>query len=385
MNQIPLRANVLIAHGASSSEVTELLAYNQNQFDQSSLDSPLAIPLDSEPHIAVWRQYAEEAEQMGVYAALKPRLVQLQFPIQAGISDTEDYRVATRKGHLPQNSSLATGLVLQQPETLELVIHPTLAGEIPVVVAGCRADFVRLIQALTKRNEPYPIPDSMGACILGGYNNWDRVRRYRQEWETHHPLGNWNAEFKRLVSHKSLYQDQLMILSQGAYSHVRGGDLGLTESEWLNLSRTIRLEHECTHYLTRRLWGLMRNNLLDELIADYRGLVAAIHHYRADWFLQFMGLESYPSYREGGRLQNYRGDPPMSEGAFRVLQSLLKTAAENLERFDRRFGERPRTLSEQIAILRALTTLTLEELASAEAETLLETAVNHQALTGLGI
>lgn len=46
--------------------------------------------------------------------------------------------------------------------------------------------------------------------------------------------------------------------------------------------------------------------MLDELIADYAGIVAAWGRYRADWFLRFVGLEDYPRYREGGRLQNYR-------------------------------------------------------------------------------
>ena len=46
----------------------------------------------------------------------------------------------------------------------------------------------------------------------------------------------------------------------------------------------------------------MRNNLHDELIADYAGITAAIGHYRAAWFLRFLGLEDYPTYRPGGRL-----------------------------------------------------------------------------------
>lgn len=378
MNPVSLRANVLMAYGANDSETEELLLYNQNQFNQISFASLPNFPPAPEPHVSIWQEYATEAETIGVYEALKPRLVQLQFPICAGISETEEYRAATRKGQPSDRASQTTQLSLQQPETLKLFIHQSLAGAIPVLVAGCREDFVTLVQAFTKRNEPHPIPDSMGACIIGGYNNWDRVQRYRQQWQQQNPLGDWNAEFKRLIPQKDLYQDRFILLSPTAYSGVAASDLGLTDAEWLPLSLTIRLEHECTHYFTRRFFGVMRNNLLDEFIADYRGIVAALGYYRADWFLNFMGLESYPAYRQGGRLENYRGEPNLSQGALKVLQALLKTAAENLERFERRYRERSRTLTEEVAVLIALAALTLEELASQSAESILEAAVSRQ-------
>jgi hypothetical protein len=79
----------------------------------------------------------------------------------------------------------------------------------------------------------------------------------------------------------------------------------------------------------------MRNALADELIADYMGIVAAEGRYRADWFLRFVGLEG-PIYRPGGRLQNYRGDPSLSAGAFGALQVAVRRAAQNLETFDER-------------------------------------------------
>jgi hypothetical protein len=144
--------------------------------------------------------------------------------------------------------------------------------------------------------------------------------------------------------------------------------MGLKEPEWQRLSLTIRLEHECTHYFTRRLFDSMRNNMLDELIADYRGIVAATGYYRADWFLRFLGLESFPHYREGGRLQNYRGQPPLSDGAFKILQALAIAAAENLERFDAEYADKLRDSNIQPLMLMGLTYLTLEELASLEAK-----------------
>lgn len=382
MNQLELRTNVLTALGASESETAELLVYNENVFDHTSFQLPSVVPPPAEPHIAAWEQYAAEAKTLGVYEALRSRLVHFQFPIQAGISETEPYRAATRQGKPTQGMASATGLVLEEPENLQLWLHQTLAGSIPVLIAGNRPDFVTLVQALTKKNEPQPVPDSMGACIVGGYNNWDRVRQYRQQWAAQNPEhcsdADWSAEFKRLIPRKELYQDRFIILSSSPYSNVTAEKVGLTDTEWGKLSLMIRLEHECTHYLTRRFLGSMRNNLLDELIADYRGIVAAIGHYRADWFLHFVGLESFPVYREGGRLQNYKGDPPLSDGSFRILQRLVKSAAENLERFNNKYSQKPRTPLDQLSTLLALTTLTLEELASESAESLLEVAVSRQ-------
>nr|WP_194085697.1 hypothetical protein [Methylomusa anaerophila] len=110
----------------------------------------------------------------------------------------------------------------------------------------------------------------------------------------------------------------------------------------------------------------MRNNILDELIADYIGIVAA-GHYEAGWFLRFTGLENYPLYRDGGRLEIYRGNPSLSDEAFRVLQTLVKRAAENLARFDRENRMHLHKPAGQTALLAALTRLTLEELAGEEA------------------
>lgn len=370
-NQQQLRANVLASYGATALETEELLAYNQNIFDRNFSTLSAKFPLPPEPHVAAWEEYATLAKEIGVFQALSSKLVQLKFPILQGISQTQAYRFATRKGVSVDGMVEATGLVLQQPEQLQLMLHQSLAGVIPVLLTRNREDFVSLVQALTMRNEPLPVPASMGACMITGLNNWDRVRQYRQQWEVRNfgscSESSWLEEFGRLIPQKQLYQDRLIILSDGFYSNVSANDIGLSEPEWRRISLNIRLEHECTHYFTHRLFGSMRNNLLDELIADYIGIVAAIGHYRADWFLRFLGLESFPDYREGGRLQNYRGQPPLSEGAFKILQALVKSAAENLERFDAEHGGELRTLNSQPIMLIALTYLTLEELADSEA------------------
>lgn len=307
--------------GATPAEADELLLYNENVFDLAFFEPRVRFPLPDEPFVAFWEEVEREARERGAFAVLREKLPQLRFPIREGISETEGYRAATRRGVAVESIPEATGLELERPEAVEVVLHTSPAGRIPLVIGRRRPEFVAILRALTRKNEPAPVPDSQGALMVSGYNNWARI----------HALG---AGFRGLQERKELYQDRFILLSNGPYSAVPAAELGLGEEEWREISLVLRRDHECAHYLTRRLFGSMRNNLLDELIADYAGLVGATGRFRAGWFLRFVGLEDYPRYREGGRLDLYRGKPPLSDGAFRVLHSLVKAAAENLERFD---------------------------------------------------
>ncbi|MFP5213947.1 MAG: DUF7005 family protein [Acidobacteriota bacterium] len=375
MDRENFRKSVLARHGASDEEVVELLRYNANLFDHARLAQPLSFPLPDEPFVSAWREYA--AASSGTFNVLKEHLAQLNFPVREGISRTEGYRRATLSGVSAETIPEATGLELEEPEAIRLFIHPTPAGHIPVMVAGSRADFVSLVRALLMKNEPAFVPDSRGGAAVSGYNNWGRIRWYREDWEREnpsiYPLEAWREEFERLIPRKELDQDRFLILSDGPYSNVPASDMGLADDEWKRLSLAIRLEHESTHYFTQRLFGSMRDCLFDELLADYRGIIAASGRYHAQWALRFLGLESFPIYRKGGRLENYPGNPPLSTGAFRILQSLVKDAAENLERIDIDFrGGRP-----DWSMLIALSRMTLEELASEEACERFETCLKQ--------
>jgi hypothetical protein len=80
----------------------------------------------------------------------------------------------------------------------------------------------------------------------------------------------------------------------------------------------------------------MNNALKDELIADTMGIVEAFGEYRRDLFLQFMGLENYPDYRWGGRLQNYRPrDREMPEEEFGEFRKAAYEASGELEAYIR--------------------------------------------------
>lgn len=338
----------------------ELAAYLANPFDLGALGRDTVFPLPDEPFVEIWERWAAEARERGAFAVLSEHLPQLRFPIREGISATEDYRAAVRRGVPASAIPSATGLEIGRPDLIGLEIHESPAGRIPVILARGRDEFAALLRALTRRNEPVPVPDSQGAIMVSGYNNWERIREQQRRGE---PLDG-------ILSRKESYQDRFILLSDGPYSAVPAADLGLEDAEWRRISLEVRRDHECVHYFTRRLFGSMRNNVLDELIADYAGLVAATGTFRADWFLRFLGLEDYPRYRPGGRLDLYRGDPPLSEDAFHSLHGLIRSAAETLERS----GVRGQTLPERALVLSALASLRLDDLAAPDGTERLERA-----------
>ena len=374
-----IQAERLARLGASPTEVEELLAYNENLFDLNILTSEVRFPLPDEPFVAFWEPLIEESRERGAFAVLREHLPQLCFPIREGISQTEPYLAATRRGAPTADLAEANGLELEHPEAIELALFASPAGRIPLLIARRRAEFVALIRALARRNEPAPVPPSQGALMVSGYNNWSRIRELRRRWEESDPSArgatSWAEEFQRIQPRRELYQDRFILLSDGPYSAIPAAELGLDDEEWRDMSLSIRRDHECAHYFTRRLFGSMRNNVLDELIADYSGLVGAIGRFRADWFLRFLGLEDFPRYRAGARLDIYRGKPPLLEGAFTVLHTLVKAAAENLEQFDAGLPAGARTPQGKGLLISVLASQRLEDLAAPDAEAILSKAL----------
>lgn len=327
------RRSILKRYTDNPQVIDELLAYNENTFDFAQVDAGLTVPLPSEGHLADWRRYAADVECEGIESVLRRIFPALLFPIKEGMSLDPALKATRTRGVLPKDRS--GGSRFYAPEQIEFFIHPSLAGEIPVLLLPDRRDFELLVRVILKKNEPAPIPSSMGASMIAGYNNWDRVHQLRRRWEAESESRDddedWGLHFSNVVvPDKAAYQDRFVLLSRGPYSDVPASVLGLDNEEWLDLSTTIRLEHECTHYLTKRALGFMRNNIFDELLADYAGIVAACGEFRSDWFLHFVGLEDEKKYRVGGRLENYIGDPPLSEEAFGVLCDLCRRAASNL-------------------------------------------------------
>jgi len=354
---------------ADGSESEELRRYTEACYDLGSLGGDRSLPLADEPFVPCWEAWEDEAKAgRGVVEVLRRHLPQLAFPVREGVSASEDYRAATRRGVDPAELPSATGLPLERPGAVELSVHQSPAGRIPVLLTPVRRDFITLVRALARRNEPTPVPDSQGAVMVSGFNNWARVAALRHHWEGLAPdareTATWPEELGRISRQPELFRDRFIVLFAGPYSGVPAADLGLEPAHWLALSLAIRREHECAHYLTRRLFGAMRNHALDELVADYAGLVAATGRFRADWFLRFLGIDREDRIRPDGRLHIYRGDPPLSDRAFRALWRLLRAAAENLERADASWLGKDRSLAGRGRAITALASLRLEEIAA---------------------
>lgn len=193
---------------------------------------------------------------------------------------------------------------LEDYKSLETVLFQSFGGRIPVMHMKDREEFEKLICAIFYKGEKREIPKSMGAMAIKG----------------------WKDLFGK--PHRAI------LLSDGYYSAVAPEDIGLEASDWINKSFVLRRTHECAHYYTLRAYGFMNNALKDELIADAMGIIEAFGEYRADLFLRFVGLENYPQYREGGRLQNYLPkDRQATEEEFKEMQDTAYSAAKSLEDF----------------------------------------------------
>ena len=382
MTDDTFRTDVLARNGASTPAIVdELLAYNAKPFPPEAAGQRPMFPLPDEAHVDAWRGYAAEAQRSDVFTALKRHFIQLRFPIRAGISEEDGYKQATRRGTFEAADGYAAdALALERPDLLELSIHPTIAGHVPLLIVGHRGDFVKLVQAFSERNEPKAVLDAMGACIVKGLNNWSRIHVRRDDWKRAAGADatddGWAAEFQKLIPHKELYQDRFIILSRGPYSAIAARDVGMDDAEWLERSLAIRREHELTHYFTYRAFGAIRNNVFDELVADFVGLARTFGSYRPDFALRFLGLEAYPAFRAGGRLEVYRGKPPLSDEAFAVARTLAVQSARNLDAFARAQPQHLHSLSALGALTFALTTLTLEELASPDMAALVRERLN---------
>lgn len=115
----------------------------------------------------------------------------------------------------------------------------------------------------------------------------------------------------------------LIVLSDKPYSNVPAGDMGLTEDEWKAKSLILRREHELTHYYTKRFFGSARNNLHDEIIADFFGIYETFGDYKGERFLRFI-KNRMKVYAEG-----------LSPEDVEVLESIAAKAAAFLEEWSK--------------------------------------------------
>jgi hypothetical protein len=314
--------------------VEELLDYTKSKFEKTEKIS--SVKLD-EPYIKTWEKYKEESLITGVFQTLKKYIAQFNFPVEQNISSTEIYKNATLRG---KKEFPLEGIQLNNPEQLDLTIYNSqLVGKVPVLMVPNPEDFKTIIRAICYKNEPQPMSDSMGAIFINGVNNWNRIEELKEYWETKSPFENWGSIFKKhVLPNPKLYKDKLIILSTKPYSGVKAKTVNIPENKWSDLSVSIRKEHECAHVFTLNNYNSISKNIYDELIADYAGIVSTLQKFDKNWMLNFLGLENYPKYREGGRFQNYLSDT-LSITAINHLQYITIRAINSIAKFDENLGE----------------------------------------------
>jgi hypothetical protein len=372
-----VRRRLLEHLGGAPDAVEAVLSYCESPFSLERTVPVPVLPLAEEPHVADWRRYASGAGSEP-FAYLQERIPQLCVPIAKGISGSEPYRAVARRGERFEERDFGGRLQLERPAQLRLHIHEHPAGALPVLSTPCREDFETLSRAFAFRSEPEPIAGAVNARMVAGFINWDRVHAYRRGFEAEQGSAGWSAEMQRVARAEPWrFHDRLMLTCARPYSAVPAAELGLalSEAEWLERSDLLRTEHEFTHYATKRVFGAMSLNLLDETLCDFMGMTLALGSFRSDQFLRFMGLQAFPEVHADGRIHTYTEQLP--EAAFPLLCAVTVRASQALERLAGRWY----TPAQRSRMLLALCPLTLELLASDAAEDLF--AAHWQVAGGL--
>lgn len=358
-----LRRTELLRWGASEDALSPLLEYDTRPYSPMNLPDDLELPLAEEPHVRTWHEYAAVEPGQSLLERLQLYLPHLAIPITEGVSKTEAYANVVRRGRPFHESEFGSVLKLTAPTNLRLEIQAHAVGPLPVISTNQREDFVTLVRALVGRSEPLPIGDSVNAQFVSGMVNWDRMRRYQQEFLARPGINPvvWPAEMKRVASYeKWRFQDCFLILCDAAYSGTTAAQMEaqLTDRQWLDASSTLRREHEFVHYFTNRLFGLSRLHLLDELACDWQGLVQSLGEFRGEWLLTFLGLRPDGTIRTGARLTTYTGD--LEGNALETLCKITVAAIQGLENLHQKFFQE----TPPIVFLLSILGMSLEQLAS---------------------
>mgnify|MGYP006268774457 CR=1 FL=1 len=233
------------------------------------------LPLPNDTSLNWWDQLITDTDQgVPLQEALVAALPQLQLPQVSGISTSDVYKTMVLRGQVINEATLATAGQPPQwecAEALRLWIAPHPCGAMPVLQTPSWHDFELLVRALAHRAEPVVLPDGVHAQAVSGLIHWGLIERFGRD-----------SRAKLILLHQAPY-------GSVAAEHVPGR---LSAEDWLAASTTLRLEHELTHLATKRLLGEMRLNLLDELVADCMGMVAALGHFDADLFGRCLGINT---------------------------------------------------------------------------------------------
>ena len=214
----------------------------------------------------------------------------------------EAHRAASGRGIAPEGANLDHFITSEADELREV---ETPAGPIEVLYLRERADFETFLRIIGNKSQPVEISRTVGAVTYRGLADWGKVAAARADYITSGG-DDWGAEFARLAKVPGAFRSEIIAISEGPYSNISASDTPYAPDEWLDISREIRLHHECAHVVCRRL---MPDDILpvwDEATADVTGLLCATGRYDAALAARFLGVA--PEGFVGGRLTEYLDD-----------------------------------------------------------------------------
>jgi len=242
---------------------------------------------------------------------------QLTLGIKNGTSKTEEYKDIVLRGNIPDKLVLPIDVTGFE----ELIKVDTPIGETEVLYLPDRKVFEYFVRVLAYRNEDEPIPKTTGAIYISGLNNWRKIEAHEKEFLKEHTQDEWDEEFDRFVSDKNNYQGCVLLISKGYYSALKPSIAGYDEDTWLNLSKQIRIYHEITHQISRKLYLEHKQAIRDEVIADCIGIIGALGHYDKNLHLKVLGIIN-GQYVKGSRLENYIEEDKLDE-AVEYVKNLI--------------------------------------------------------------
>ena len=164
---------------------------------------------------------------------------------------------------------------------------------------------------------------SMGASLISGINSWRKIYAHKEEY-LQSGKDDWDEEFTRFISIKENYKDTVLIVSKGYYSALKPEYINMNSDEWLEKSKTIRIYHEISHYISRKLFIENKEVLRDEIVADAIGFIAAFGYYDSLLARKVLGIDN-EKFNRDGRLINYVSEEELDiyiERAHKIIDTL---------------------------------------------------------------
>lgn len=233
---------------------------------------------------------------------------QLTLGIKNGTKNSEAYKDIVLRGEIP--SKLVLPIEVTNKE--ELIKVDTPIGTTEVLYLPDRKVFEYFVKVLAYKNEDEPIPSTTGAIYISGLNNWRKIEKHQEEYLKDHSIDSWDEEFDRFVSNKSNYQGVVLLISKGYYSALDYRLTDYDEETWLEISKQIRIYHEISHQITRKLFIEHKDAIRDEVIADLIGIYAALGRYDKVLHQKVLGIFD-GEYKKGSRLENYVEENKLDE------------------------------------------------------------------------